>query len=237
MTEYKIVVTDVTEFGDLFCVAGWDLISSRMVRPEPPGTTAKSVEGRFWKSEHVGADKSFNVGNVVTFSGINAPDSFPYPHATEDVVIEAGSTITVVSRETLAATTAMVTGSLSRTLPAVYDGGLLRRPNGKAYVPRDHNGRSLGAIEVASDALVFHENRYNPEKPKLRAWVTVGGITYNIPVTSVAAHKRWRQGGLAALAADVANAQGLHLRMGLARPWHGQPDECWAQINGILPLT
>lgn len=237
LTNYKILVTDVTEFGELFCVAGWDLLSGRMVRPEPPGTSANAVAGRFWTAEHVGADKVFSVGNVVTCQGVNAPKGFSYPHATEDVVLDAGSMINVVSRETLAATAGMVAGSVSQTLAAVYDGGLARRANGKAYVSKDHNGRSLGAIEIASDALQFHENRYKPDKPKLRSWVTVGGISYDIPVTAVAAHQRWRKDGLAALTADAANAGRIHLRMGLARPWSAQPDECFVQINGILFLS
>jgi hypothetical protein len=32
---YRIIVTEVTNYGNLYCVAGWDLEQNAMVRPEP----------------------------------------------------------------------------------------------------------------------------------------------------------------------------------------------------------
>lgn len=234
MTDYRIVITDVTEFGDRFCVAGWDLLSSRMVRPEPPDTVANSVAARFWTEQHCGIGKVFDLGNVVTCQGVNAPPGFPYPHATEDIVLNANSTITVVSKCTHESMVAQVAASVSAALPDVYDGGLIRPASGKAYVSKDHPGRSLGAVEINPASLQFHVNTYNPEKPKLRARITVAGSNYDLPVTALAAHKRWREDGLQALVNDAANAQRVHLRMGLSRPFAARPDECFSQINGVI---
>ena len=35
MANYQLLITDVTNCGDLRCVAGWDLDRGKMVRPEP----------------------------------------------------------------------------------------------------------------------------------------------------------------------------------------------------------
>jgi len=86
MLSYEIVVTDVTCYGNLYCVAGWDPGRGHMVRPEPPGANAAEAS-KFWDEERAGVGRIFSAGNVVRFAAMPPPSNFPFPHATEDRIL------------------------------------------------------------------------------------------------------------------------------------------------------
>ncbi len=86
MPTYDLIITDVTCYGDLFCVAGWDMNNGGMIRPEPPTANAVAEASRFWSAQHAGPGKFFAVGNRVQFDAAMPPANFPFPHATEDRV-------------------------------------------------------------------------------------------------------------------------------------------------------
>jgi hypothetical protein len=174
------------------------------------------------------------VGNVVQFDADQPPANFPFPHASEDRLfvraIGQGPLRTVSSAELVA------TAVGSSDINAVFSGGLVRAVSGKAYVAKDFKGASLGALTVAPEMLTLYENTYNPNKPKLRAWLREGMVRYDLAVTADAARTRWLSAGLDALKADIAACDRVHVRLGLSRPFPQRPDECYAQINGLLLL-
>lgn len=234
MPVYEVLITDVTTYGELYCVAGWDLRTKAMVRPEPPGANVASEVSRFWDGRYAGPGKYFDVGNVVQFEASAPPANFPFPHATEDrLFVKAlgqGPLLTLNNAELVAAVT------VSTGIKAAFGNGLIRSANGKAYVSKDFKGPSLGALTVAPNKLSLHENTYNPENPKLRAWLKDGLLRYDLAVTSDATRTRWRNAGLKALEADIAACNQVHVRLGLSRPFPQRPDECYAQINGLYLL-
>lgn len=234
MPTYKVLVTDVTTYGALYCVAGWDLNRKAMVRPEPPGANAASEVSRFWDSQWAGPGKFFGVGNVVEFEANPPPADFPFPHATEDRLFVKA--IGQVPLRTLSAAQIAATVGVSIGLNAVFGGGLVRAASGKAYVGKDFKGPSLGSLTVAPEKLSLHENRFDAANPKLRAWLREGFLRYDLPVTADAARTRWLGAGLEALKADIAASKEIHVRLGLARPFPQRPDECYAQINGLYLL-
>lgn len=234
MTTYEILITDVTCYSNLYCVAGWDLRAGRMIRPEPPDANMAYEPSKFWAGQ--GPGRSFSVGNVVRIAANPPPAQFPFPHATEDRIVVAGPTVQVLGALDSPRTVAAVAAGVSRTLGAAFDNALVRPPSGKAYVPAGHNGRSLGAIEITPAQLRFFEDAYPGKKTKLRARLVVDGNWYNLSVTADAARTRWLQNGLAALQGDVQASGRLHVRVGLSRPWGGRPNECVAQINGVYLL-
>lgn len=231
-----MITTDVTSFGDeLYCVAGWDVERRTMVRPEPPGTVASSGAARFWNSDYVGPGKVFQVGSPVTFEGNQAPAGFPYPHATEDVILRPESQIKSDRKVSLAETAALAAGSVSASVTQVYDGGARTTSSGLLYVASGHIGRSLGAMEIKG-GVVFHEKRF-PQKPtKLRVRLALGHQTYDLPVTSTAVSALWRAEGLDALQKKADRSNRIHIRLGLARPFAARPAECFAQVNGLYLL-
>jgi hypothetical protein len=236
MPNFEMLVTDVTRYGTRFCVAGWDLQRHEMVRPEPPGAVAAYEASRFWENNIAGPGQVLAVGNVVRFEASAPPQNFAFPHATEDKAVPAGSNITVIARVDLAAIPARVAAGVSNRVAAAFDGGLVRLQNGKASVPRDFRGRSLGAVEVDPKALTFFENSFGNKPTKLRALIQEGGAAYDLGVTADAAVARWSAGGLKGLNADVAASRRVHVRVGLSRPFAARPDDCFVQINGLILL-
>jgi hypothetical protein len=235
MATYEIIVTDVTCYGTLYCVAGWDRNAKCMIRPEPPNASAANEASKFWNGQNAGPGKCFAVGNVVRFDASPPPHNFPFPHATEDRLMDPSRPMAVLAQLTLPKTAQAVVGGISPTLQAAFDGGLVRAPSAKAYVPGGHNGRSLGAIEIAPNQIGFHTNaNLSNGKTQLRARVVIAGISYDLSVPADAARTRWKGSGLAALQNDANAASRIHVRVGLARPFSQNP--CYLQINGLYFL-
>ena len=236
LVRYEIIVTDVTCYGPLFCVAGWDRHAGGMIRPEPPGANPAYEATRFWTAQFAGPGTNFSVGNIVSFEAALPPANFPFPHATEDRVVVANQPIVVIGQLALADVVVAVAAGVSPGLPAAFDGGLVRAPSTKAYVPIGHPGRSLGALLVDSDQIDFYIDDYVEARPKLRAVITSGDISYDLSVTAAATRARWQLAGLAGLRADLHASHHVHVRLGLSRPFAARPNECYAQVNGVYYL-
>jgi hypothetical protein len=202
MATYEIIVTDVTCYGNLYCVAGWDRLSSRMIRPEPAGANSRDEASRFWNWQYAGPQKTFAVGNVVQLQANDPLPDFLFPHATEDRIVDMGSPMQVLEMLSPAAMVQAVATGTASSLPPAFDNALVR-VNSKAYVPTGNRGRSLGAIEIPPSDIIFFEHQWRDENPKLRARVTSAGRVYDLSVPAEAARTRWRSAGLAALKADV----------------------------------
>ncbi len=241
MAKHQLIVTEVTRYGDLFCVAGWDVQRKMMVRPEPPGASAAYPPSRFWKADYAGNGRVFEVGNVVTLAATrDPPPDFLYPHRTEDRIVAPGSNLNLDGQLPLEDVVTHVAGSVSLNPKAVFDGGLTRDWTGggptKAHVPLGYNGRSLGAVNVTPNRLRFAESAYDPNKPQLRAILQEGVTKYDLSVTSDSLKSIWRAGGLEAVRLKLQEASGVHVRLGLARAFDAKPDKCYAQVNGIIFL-
>ena len=233
---YEIIVTDVTCYGRLFCVAGWDRNAGGMIRPEPPDVNPAYEATRFWPAQFAGPGTYFSVGNIVSIEAALPPANFPFPHATEDRVVAANQPIVVTGQLPLPEVVAAVAAGVSPGLPAAFDGGLVRAPSTKAYVQIGYQGRSLGALMVAADQINFYIDDYIEARPKLRAVITSGNISYDLSVTAAATRVRWQLAGLAGLRADLQASHNVHVRLGLSRPFAERPNECYAQVNGVYFL-
>lgn len=236
MAAYQLIITDVTCYGSLYCVAGWAADRGRMLRPEPPSANMASEPSKFWDARFAGAGRLFAVGNVVTFEANRPPADFPFPHATEDRIVDLTRPRNVLRALNETWTARAVAAGVSPTLEAAFDGGLVRAGSGKAYVPAGYVGRSLGAVEVSPEQINFFEDSYQGNKPKLRAELTIAGVDYDLSVPADSVRTRWKAAGLAGLRADLNASRRVHLRVGLSRPFPAMPNQCYAQINGIYFL-
>lgn len=233
MPIYEVIITDVTNYGSLFCVAGWDVTRKTMVRPEPHSAKATEESSRFWDGQWAGPGKFFSIGNIVQFEAALPPGEFPFPHATEDRLWVRATSNAPVGFLTNAEIVARVGVSLG--MQAAFGNGLIRPASGKAYVRKDFIGPSLAALNVSPTNISFFEHTFE-EKRKLRARFTDGSVRYDLPVTADSARARWHSEGLDTLRADLASCSRVHLRLGLSRPFPHRPDECYAQINGLFLL-
>jgi hypothetical protein len=162
--QFRILVTDVTRYGTLYCVAGWDLERGSMVRPEPNSANQHDESSRFWNAEVAGPGRALDARNVVTFEAEMPPATFPYPHASEDRIVVKGGTMHPSGAATIGEMRQAVSGGISGSVRAAFDGGLQRWNNGKASVPEGRaeirafsrlHPRSCGAREGIRDLWLF----------------------------------------------------------------------------------
>jgi hypothetical protein len=233
---YELIITDVTCYGRLYCVAGWDRDDSGMVRPEPPGANNAVEASRFWGAQDAGPGKFFSVGNVVRFEASAPPQGFSYPHATEDRIFVSGSKSAVVKQFTPNQLVRSVAAGVSPSLEEAFGGKLIRTHSGKAYVAAGEQVCSLDAIEIEPDQVSFYAEVTGAGKQKLRAVIEDDGVEYDLSVPADAARTRFLAGGVAALEADAKASNLIHVRLGLCRPFAAMPDSCYAQVNGLYFL-
>lgn len=236
MATYELIVTDVTRYNDLFCVAGWDVNNGGMIRPEPPTAKATAEASRFWSAQNAGPGKFFAVGNRVRFDAAMPPANFPFPHAKEDRVVIAGRPHEILGQMISAQMVQAVAGGVSASIDAAFGGHLNRANSGKAHVTAGTQTCSLDAIEIDPGSISFYEHNPSPGKRQLRVQIDDNGIKYDFSVPADAARARFLAGGVAALEADVHASQNIHVRLGLGRPFAAMPNSCYAQVNGLIFL-
>src|ERR1700722_16639524 len=124
--DHRLLVTDITEYGVLRCVAGWDLDRQTMIRPEPR-------PGDFWPAAVTGPGAIFRIGALVQFAGQRPEPPTAYPHFTEDRVVVG---LVMPSRIVLSAAqrSAALVNTLSVSIPEIFDGHLQRSGNLKGFV-------------------------------------------------------------------------------------------------------
>jgi hypothetical protein len=219
---YRLVVTDITEFGTLRCVAGWDTDRNCMIRPEPH-------PGGFWQTARVGPASTFAEGATIEFDGQHPTPATPYPHMTEDRVVVGA--VTRTGTLTGPGLIRCLANTISPSI-AVLFGGHLQTPTAAGFVSEGTQRPSLGAIEVdAIGMLIYDDTDWG--KKRLRCSIPGAGRTLHPSITSLTLRKLYRQGGTAAAEASLVPATRLHLRIGLARAFPAQPGKCYLQVNGI----
>jgi putative nucleic acid modification protein with dual OB domain len=226
---FRIIVTDVTDFGsDHHCIAGWDVSSRRMIRPEP-APASSPVPASFWPAAHVGPDSIFWAGHVVEFEGDILADQ-ALPHATEDVLVRP-TTIRLIERVDVAELPSLVAGSVAPDLDALFSGQLARMGS-TPHVPAGANCRSLGGIEIDRAMLTLSVDRW--DENKLRGMIRGPNVNLKVPATTV--RRAFLEGGLPAAQALLPERGRIQVRIGLSRPFPARPNECFVQINGLYPI-
>ncbi len=220
---YEIIVTEVTLYGRLRCVAGYDRTSGEMVRPEPG-------PGEFWPAYVCGENTTFHPGHIVRFRG-HKPET-PFPHRTEDVVVDgkpfrAGVLPTVGFHDALR--------QAAQLTPRKVYGNHLIFDGQKAFVPAGAPCGSLAAQAVDATSLRLIDDEYH-DHHKLRARLIVEGHALELPVAAKDLKQAFLKDGVEAARALLPDAGAVQVRLGLARPFDEKPDRCYLQINGLHAL-
>lgn len=221
MARYRALITDLTEYGNLRCVAGVNLANKSMIRPEP-------APGSFWTDTDCAPNGAFALGNVVTFEANSPKPHTDFPHMTEEMVVEGEAKIdkTLEPEKFIRALSGLHT-----PLNKIF-GKHVEFSNGKPFIRTGTKCASLYGTNVERSAIEFHEAY---EKPRIM--LDDSGIRANLSITALSLRELYRSKGLAALAAQFKSAKELHLRIGLARGFGSYPDRCYMQINGIFILS
>jgi len=237
MTIHELIITDVTQYDDLFCVAGFDINSREMIRPEPPTMNPLIERTRFWCRLAAGPGCFFDVGNVVRFEASPAPANSPYPHATEDRLYvhgpNTGFACTGKMAENEIEEVVRNSKGFSQSLSTAFGGALVHNPStGKAYVPVKTITNSLTAINIVPQLIKFQTD----DKGKLRALIKDNIVQYNLSVSADAARRLFSSAGISTLMNYAQSSQFIHVRLGLSRPFGEKKDRCYAQVNGLFFL-
>jgi hypothetical protein len=218
----EILITDVTEMnGGNYCVAGWDATNKRMVRPLPGGS--------HW-SQALVAKYGIQPGTLLKAKP-HGDATGSFPHLTEDTPIDPASISTSQSSPNWIGSGApdvseSVSEAFSNSLKwnKVYGG-----VHQGVYVPKTTQCSSLAAVNVSKANIAFSQ-----PFGKLLAVLDDGGAKYQLSVSSHTYKKAWREGGVAKATSLLPNRTRLHVRVGLARDFEGQPNRCYLMVNGIL---
>jgi hypothetical protein len=220
--EVDVLITDVTEMASgTYCVAGWDIAGTKMVRPLPNGSNWSAA---LLTQHGIVAGKLIRVTPGGASNGV-------FPHRTEDTLIDLASitTLSGVFTDWLGPSAPQVAADLKSGF-----GGFLQSNktwNGVkqgVHTPPSVQCSSLVAVRVPKPNLVFTESF-----GKLKATLNDGFDSYQLTVSSKALKEAWRNGGLVGVTNALPARNELHVRVGLARPFDNPP-KCYAMLNGVL---
>jgi hypothetical protein len=126
---------------------------------------------------------------------------------------------------------------LAPTLAAAFQNsvqttGLWNGARKGAYVEEGTQISSLAAVRIARVNLEFFENDYKGDK-SLRAYMTDNDAKYSLPAVAKNLRELYRSTGVTAVNRLLPHSGNLHVRVGVARAWAGQPGKCTIMINGV----
>ena len=223
----KLLITEVTEMhGGNYCVAGWRAKTQSMVRPLPNGAN--------WTAQML-SDHGVVPGATLKVHATGVQATSAFPHRTEDTPIELAGIMLLDPGP--AAWFGANSPPATSTLPSAFQDHLQNTNewNGVkkgCYVTEGTSTCSLSAVALSANSIDFFEDDYNGKK-SLRVHITDSKGKYNLPVSSKALRDLYRKSGVAALNQGLPGHQAVHIRVGLARAWDGQPGRCFIMVNGV----
>lgn len=222
-----LLVTEVTNMSPgNFCVATWCPQLGRMVRPLPGGANWNSA---LLQAGNVGPGRWIQTGPK------SGNPTGLYPHLTEDTPIASSSIKSATgpsinwfgkgappshpSLEDAFNHQIKTTGSWNGALKG-------------AHVLEGTRIGSLSAVRLDVSSVTFFEDNYRGAT-KLRAYLDDGSTKYSLPVVATNIVQAYQQGGTAAATKLLPRKGEIHIRVGLARAFHLQPQKCTIMLNGI----
>ncbi len=220
----RLLITEVTDIHPgTYCVAGWDPVGIRMVRPLPDGV--------LWPRALLD-QAGVAPGAAIAVSPNRIRLRGDYPHRTEDLPIDLAP-IERLDSEPMN-WFAPEGPPTAATLHVAFGGelrhsSLWRGHRRGAYVPAGTRTCSLHGVRVPSRQLSFIEEDDRP-----RALLQDAEARYTLPVTSSALRAIWRAEGIAAMRRALPFDTDLHVRLGVARGFGAHGEKCYVMLNGVL---
>ena len=231
MADFQLFITEVTEKGSLYCVAGWSPVAKRMVRPLPGG--------EYWSLQQLQLPKSgtfIRPGLKVQFSAADASPTGDFPHRTENIIVDGK--IKGIAEDSSFSWFGDGAPTVDASLEDAFQGSLRALSsshgiNKGVFVPAGSMLRSLIALEAEAESLSLIVD----EKNRLRGRLADRKGTYNLAVVSKSICETWRVEGIDAVRSQLPRKGKLHVRVGLARPTARLgaelEDKCFLMINGV----
>lgn len=227
MEQYRLLVTDLTNYGEQRCVAGVDLDRKVMIRPEP-------APAAFWDQRFCGAGNVFLPGNIVAFNAQIPNPKTQLPHFNEDRVVTGD----VAAVKTLSAeefkSTLHAMNNLNRDQAFASP---VKVDNNKAYLEVGTNRPSLNGLLILRDQIRFTSDTYGdkPAKPRCIVKLRDGG-TINLSIAASDLRESFQVGGVRELEKTFSGKDKLIVGLGCARGFGNFANRCYMQINGMFAL-
>lgn len=212
--------------GGNYCVAGWYAQAQRMARPLPNGAN--------WTAGLL-QQHGITPGASIDVVPNGQQHQSVFPHRTEDTPINAAA-IQLVHAGPIAWLAAGAPPTYA-TVDQAFGGHLAhsRVWNGVrqgVHVPENTQIGSLSAVRLPVGDLTLFEDNYQGKR-SLRAYLNDNHACYNLPVVAKTLREAYRLAGVGAVQQLLPMLGDVHVRLGLARAWAGQPGKCSLMINGI----
>lgn len=219
----RLIITDVTEMGGgNYCVAGWCPATASMVRPLPNGSN--------WSSRMITV-YGIVPGLILQVQPNGQNPNGLYPHRTEDVPINP--IVTPLANQAAPPWLSSAAPARAATIQAAFDNSVHHNSqwNGRlqgVHVAEGALCRSLWGLEISRQSVSF-----TTDFDKLKAVIHDGDSEYLLSVSARNLKETYRAGGDQAVTNLLPQGGRLHIRLGLARAWDGQPGKCYLMLNGV----
>ena len=213
MKQSNIIISDITNMKEKFCIAGWDTYERRMKR--------LLIDRGYWDGNQIPQYSSIMVNN----EPLKEPRD--YPHRTEDVNIEFDSIKVGEIYEPGKKLAEALKESISKDIQSIFS----HKVKENSYVPKNTKCASLGAILIPANQIEFRI-----DGGKLRAKVTdYSKQEYDLKVSCKYVRDIFEKTeSVDQLNQAIVESQFAHLRIGLARPFLMQENHCYLMLNGIF---
>jgi len=213
MKSSNIIISDITNMKEKFCIAGWDAHERKM--------KCLLINGGYWDETQIPQYSSIIVNN----EPLTEPRD--YPHRTEDMNIEFESIKVQEAFEPDRKLANLLYDSVSRDIQTIFGGKVKEN----SYVAKQTKCASLGAILIKTSDIEFHI-----ENGKLRAKVVdYSDKEYNLKVSCKYVRDIFEKTkDVENLNKAITSSQYAHCRIGLARPFMMQENHCYLMLNGLF---
>jgi hypothetical protein len=184
---------------------------------------------------HLLASKGIQPKAIIGMTPTGTPPSGALPHRTEDTPVDPATIhfIKPALAPWFGANAPPTAASLAAAFQQhVQTTGEWNGARKGAYVQAGTQVSSLAAVRINRPSLQFFEDNFDGKR-SLRAYITDADTRYSLPVVAKDLRELCRAGNVASVNQFLPNGGVLHVRVGLARAWSGQPGRCTVMINGV----
>ncbi|MCL2538087.1 MAG: hypothetical protein FWE52_01240 [Alphaproteobacteria bacterium] len=216
MKPSNIIISDITNMKEKFCIAGWDIGELRMKR--------LLIDRGYWDEANLAKLKGHSW-IVIHNEVLKEPRD--WPHRTEDVNVDL-NTLQIKESYSKGKDIALrVRASVSDNISSIFN----NKVKENSYILKSTKCPSLGAIDLPAENVEFVI-----ENGKLRANIIDNdGKKYCLKVSCKHIRDIFEDSkNIETLNKSVLSVGRIHLRIGLARPFLMQENHCYLMLNGLF---
>jgi hypothetical protein len=216
--KHNIIISDLTYMKETCCVAGWNPNYNKMMR--------LLINGGHWNEKDLKKIGGYSMIRVNTIP-IEPDRTRDYPHKSEDTWIDENIEIirTFDSPKDLAEALRV---SIYKNIRTIFSGKLKEN----SFVEKGAKCPSLGAIVIPAHYIEFYKDSENKLRIKIK---DSDGEEYDLRITCRYLRDVLdKEKSLEGLNKELQDNGLAHIRVGLAKPYYQQNNNCFLMCNGVF---